>query len=941
MKPIILAIAMVALPFLTFSQNLDFLYSNNLCGLNYAYDLATTSSRFTPAPGNGTSTNLTISGIPNCVVIDKAFLWWSGIGNANNPNCTFDGTPVVGVRIGSIGGPQPVESYRADVTALMTSDGNGTYPFIQTIGNDMDGVALMVIYRDYNATYKGAFRLVDGLLRHNVGDPPLEYENVNAPVCERNDITLTPSVAFSLLGGLQDQNPPGGHIDTVTSNSVYSSSPGVGAFANNFYNWDEIPMYFYGISSTAKYKIVTPNDEAYSLIMAGVYHQTTTCSDCNMPLDELSIPNTPTNPLCNGDNNGQILATPQGGLAPYNYEWNTVAPQTTATATGLIAGTYTVTVTDATGCSLDSTFTLTEPDGFTYTTDSTNSNCGVPDGTASVINFAGGAGPNYTYSWNTSSQTTAVATGLAPGVHTATVTDANSCSTTIDITVEDNPAFTASVTSTDALCYGTASGIATAAGADPAVTYTYEWNTSPPQTTETATGLSAGNYIVKVTDAFGCFDTALVIIGEPTTSITLNAGNDITICYGDSTIISATATGGTGTYNYGWDNGLGVGQSFTVSPTTQTTYAAGVMDDNGCAASDIVVVNVLPPLSVTTSMDDSICPGDSINISALAVAGSGNGGPYNYTWNDGAGVSLGAGKDQQVFPSTTTTYYVTLNDGCSTSAIDSVTIYIHPLPDVNFVADTLSLCQIPQLPFEFTNLTANTDSAFWSFSFSDTDTGMVVTHLYEDIGSYDITLTVISTLAEGGCTNSLTKTNYVEVVENPTAEFTMDPNPTSSINTTVSFYDQSFDNIVEWNWDFGGLDSNFAQNPVYFFPEDSGNYWIKLMVTDINGCKNLDSNLLVVIGEYGVFVPNTFTPDFDGLNDDFFPKGFGISEGNYSFSIYDRWGTLIFKSHQLFEAWDGTYNELPCQHGVYVWKLEFIDIIGISRKEVGKVSVLR
>ncbi len=840
MKTLLLTIIMMATPFLAFSQAL---YDNNDCGLNYAYAVASTSNRFTAAPGNGNSTILTISGIPECVQIDTAFLWWSGIGTSNDPTCLFNGVLVVGQGAGQINTPSSFRSYRADVTALITKDGNNTYTFSQPIGHDMDGVALMVVYKDPYASYDGhLFISTPGILRRPENTPPINLNFTTSGYANGHGILL--------LGGLESQNT-GGHTDSLNDPLNFNG----GAFTNDFYNFDTFPITLPSPPGPAFHKIVVPGGDAYTLVMRGMYTQSQ--NTCN-PLTPMSIPYTPTIPLCNGNNNGQITVTPQGGLAPYTYSWSHDVTETNNTIANLTPGTYTVTVTDFNECSLDSTFTLTDP--YTYETEITDATCAAPFGTASINNFAGGLGP-YLFDWGTGPTPDSTATNLAPGTYPVIVTDANAiCNTLITIT----------------------------------------------------------------------------IVG-PSSPLTLNAGNDVTICDGESTTIAANASGGTAPYAYGWDNGLGVGQSFTVSPTSQTIYAAGVMDANGCTASDVVVINVLPALEVEAGADDSICPGASTSISATAVSGSGNGGPYTYNWNNG----LGAGKSHQVSPTNDTTYIVTIEDGCSTPRIDSVRIYLHDLPTVDFITDTLSLCQTPQLPFQFTNLTVNTALAFWSFSDGATATGEVVSHTFNEIGSYDITLTVNYNTALGNCVDSLSKNAYIEVLENPTAYFTMNPNPTSLINTKINFYDQSYQNISNWIWDFAGLDTSTLQNPSYTFPMDTGSYWITLMVTDENGCSHLDSNFLVVRGDYGVFVPNAFTPDLDGLNDNFSPSGFGIGKTGYTFYIFNQSGNIIFKSNQLFAPWDGTYKGKLVEDGVYVWKLEFTDLHGLFHKEVGKVTILR
>jgi gliding motility-associated-like protein len=686
-----------------------------------------------------------------------------------------------------------------------------------------------------------------------------------------------------------------------------------------------------------------------SVPAAGVYNLTwtedntggcTSSDNVTVLFTILTAPVTPIATTCFNGTDGQVVVAPQGGTPAYTYLWDAAAGnQITNPATGLSAGNYSVTVTDAFGCTITVPSVVTEPTPFTYTTTSINANCGAPDGSATVVGFAGGT-PGYTYDWGAGPQASNTLNNLIPGIYTVIVTDVTGiCDTMFDITVGNNAPFTALITgSTNASCNGVLDGTASADGTPANPLYTYSWNTIPVQNTQTATGLGAGTYTVTVTDpATGCTDDTTITITEPPL-LTVNAGADVTICTGGNTNLSANGAGGTPGYTYTWDNGLGAGQNQNVSPTVNpTTYIVTIQDANLlCTAVDAIIVNISPPLAVVASADDSVCPGFPANISALATAGSGNGGPYTYTWGNG----LGAGQNQSVSPTVTTTYIVTVGDGCtSPNAIDSVTIYIKPVPVVDFLADKLSVCQTPQEAFEFYNMTTPTGgTTSWMFGDGNGASGDTLLYVYTGPGSYDVTLTVTGL---NGCTVTVTKPNYVTVYPNPTADFTMNPNPATMFDPTINFFDQSYSNIVSWAWDIGGLDSSIIQNPIYLFPADTGNYVVTLTVVDVNGCTATISNVATVLGEFGVYVPNAFTPDGDGMNDGFFPNGFGITQDDYAFMIFDRWGELLYESHKTFEPWDGTYKGKLVQNGVYVWRLKFQDINGEAHTKIGHVTIVK
>src|SRR5687767_3033656 len=162
---------------------------------------------------------------------------------------------------------------------------------------------------------------------------------------------------------------------------------------------------------------------------------------------------TPTHVLCNGGT-GSASVVASGGTPAYSYSWNTNPVKTTATATGLVAGTYIVTVTDANGCSKTASVTITQPSTLVATMNApTHVLCNGGTGSASVV--ASGGTPAYTYSWSPSGGTAASAAGLVAGTYTVTVTDANGCSKTASVTITQPATLVATMgTPTHAACNG-------------------------------------------------------------------------------------------------------------------------------------------------------------------------------------------------------------------------------------------------------------------------------------------------------------------------------------------------------------------------------------------------------------------------------------------------------------------------------------------------------
>jgi hypothetical protein len=252
---------------------------------------------------------------------------------------------------------------------------------------------------------------------------------------------------------------------------------------------------------------------------------------------------------------------------PYTFSW-TGSSSTTATAGSLLAGTYTVTVTDAKGCVVTQTVTITEPSLLTASTTKTDVSCnGMADGTATVI--ATGGTLNYTYSWSPVGGAAAIANGLLAGTYTATVTDAMGCTTTATAIITQPTVLASTATSTNVSCFGGNDGTASVTASGGTQTYTYSWSPSGG-TSSTATGLTAGTYSVTVTDNHGCTSVSSVTITEPGTGLSATTGQTNVSCFGgnDGTAWVITA-GGTSPYSYSWN------------PTAQTNdTATGLIQGN-------------------------------------------------------------------------------------------------------------------------------------------------------------------------------------------------------------------------------------------------------------------------------------------------------------------------------------------------------------------------
>ncbi|MFM9052061.1 MAG: hypothetical protein ACKOKF_07060, partial [Bacteroidota bacterium] len=388
---------------------------------------------------------------------------------------------------------------------------------------------------------------------------------------------------------------------------------------------------------------------AVNNLPAGTYQVTVTdANGCNttssttitQPLP-LSSTSTGTDASCNGGNDGTASAFVSGGTSGYTYSWFPTGGSTSI-ASSLSAGSYSVTVTDLNGCQTSTSVLVGEPAAISLLTTSNAAICGNSNGSASV-SASGGTSP-FVYSWTPGNASTATISGLLAGGYNVTVTDANGCISSASATVSNigGPIAAASVTN-NVSCNGGNNGTASVSVSSGTPPFSYTWSPSGGATF-TASGLSAGNYTVNITDSYGCITSDNVTITQPTI-VSVSASSNPVTCNGLlNGSASANANGGTGSFNYNWNPGNISGS--TAIGLAGGNYTVTATDANGCTASASVIVQQPTQVNVTTTAQNVSCNGGT-NGSATAVATGGNGG-FSYSWfptggNGSIGTGLSAG----------------------------------------------------------------------------------------------------------------------------------------------------------------------------------------------------------------------------------------------------------------------------------------------------------
>lgn len=366
---------------------------------------------------------------------------------------------------------------------------------------------------------------------------------------------------------------------------------------------------------------------------------------------------------CFGADNGAIDITPAGGTVASNYLFTWTGDNsftsTNEDVSGLLPGNYCVNIEDDNGCSFaaDSCFTITEPTELVIDAlSSTDSQCGVPNGTATVAASGGTTTGTYSYIWYDNvpaaiGQTNATATGLINSTYSVDVIDDNGC--TVSGTVAVNPTNGPAVIIdgfTDVTCNGSSNGTISVTGSGGTGSLTYTWSTVDGSghvvNDEDQTGLSGGTYVVTVTDGALCNSQEVIVLDEPDAFVILDAVTDA-ICFGEDGLIDISVTGGTvaADYGYDWDYN-GTGAYIDPEDATQPagTYNLNIVDDNGCPASaGPFTINEPTDIVLATSSTVSTCLTPTGTVTVVATDGTPGNPPneYSYVWTDGGGAQIG------------------------------------------------------------------------------------------------------------------------------------------------------------------------------------------------------------------------------------------------------------------------------------------------------------
>ena len=732
-----------------------------------------------------------------------------------------------------------------------------------------------------------------------------------------------------------------------------------------------------------------------------------------------------TNNICFGNNNGSIQTNLTGGIpfstgAPYLISWmgpNGFTSNTTSIS-NLLAGDYTLSVLDDSGCPFSKSYKITEPDVIVITTNQEKDITCFGDADGKIAITVTGGTTNYNYTWtkdNSPFATTEDISNLSPGVYALTVSDTNNCGPeTATFTITQPPVLALNwVDQTDVLCYGAATGaitVSTVGGTPIEITpgnfdYKYAW-TGPNGFTSTSQNLSnvlAGAYDLTVTDNSGCFKKLSTTITQPD-EIIITATTTPIICYGgNDASIKILISGGIAPYTINWSN-LGGGDLqdnlsagdylvtvtddndciktlnvnipeapiFTVNPVVKNiscfgmndgsinlniiggiapvklvwddsavagnvrnnlrpgTYTVTISDGKPCTISRTFIILEPQKLVISANVTDAFdC--DDANSGAINLLVAGGTTPFTYSWSNGV-----VTEDLSNIPAGNYSIIVTDARGCSEQAQYSINrqppivIGIETKTDFNCETKYVKQTFLAQVSGGFPPY-----QLVWS-------SGTVSGANNEIMNTTQNGTTILDVTDNLGCTSSYSFNVKNPVLGNP--DFTTNSIGFStygiySIIDPIQFTNTATGDFINIAWDFGDGSVSNEVNPIHSFVKE-GIYVVNQTVTYPFGCIYTHIITLTVDKGYELMSPNGFTPNGDGINETFKPAFLGMK--SIQLDVYDTWGELVYsETGETLQGWDGKVKGKESENGNYYYKVKATTFYGTIISKDGPFTLIK
>lgn len=619
-----------------------------------------------------------------------------------------------------------------------------------------------------------------------------------------------------------------------------------------------------------------------------------------------------------------------GGNGNFTFLWsnNKIGSE----ITDLTVGTYTVTATDALGCTNSATSSISRPDSLSFSIAVVRSACSGENNAEISASAKGGNGTPYTYLWSNGSTSSDIK-NLAPGTYTLTVTDAKSCSTTGQAQAFALQPILINITNSDASCFGVCdvnaaiNKITGGAGNGDTTRYTYQWSIVGQSTTLVKNICGGLTYTVTATDALGCTGTTSVTPPNPP-AIDINTQITNVSCFGaNDGKAKAEAKGSMPILIYEWEGGQ---LSPEITGLAPGRYVVRAEDIKGCEGRDTVFITEPQPINLRFMATPLRCSGDLNAQANLSV--SGGTAPYKIDWDNGEKDSLRTGLGPGDYVAT-----VTDKNGCT--AMGSINI-----PDPDSLAVNVEITPLlcfgdqngrirlvvtgGQIPYRYSlnNGPFDGSSAFFSLQ----------------AGVYELQVR-----DNNGCTASIS----AQLIQPPRIEVNLGADTCITLGDSLLLSPEianTFGRLI-YSWRGGPKDTLRCLDPdcseVIAKPQSA--IRATLIVADERGCFGTGELDVCVKKPRGVYVPTGFSPNGDTENDRLVVHGKGTQIRRIvNFKVYDRWGELLYEDQDFMandasRGWDGSFRGSSCLAGVYIWRVEVEYNDGFKEVESGQVTLIR
>lgn len=521
---------------------------------------------------------------------------------------------------------------------------------------------------------------------------------------------------------------------------------------------------------------------------------------------------------------------------------------------------------------------------------------------------------------------------LEPGTYPFWIQFTDGCTTPDDtaffnVTVRDSLSLTTSRDTT--ICYGSSASLNAFGYGGVSGQYQFDWGDGPsPTSLNSVTPIQDSTYRVTLSDGCSEFNPSATVVVSVLDSLTVSILGQDTACYGEEITLQSTVSGGDASnYTYRWTPSNQTSDTETDVIRSTRSYTLEVSD--GCTPKQGVAqhqVVARAPLQLQTSNDAVLCFGDTVIMTALPSGGVVS--QREVTWSHG----LGNGTSKLLIPLFTRTFSATLKDHCSDSISKDITITVNSKPIIDINVNDNETCT--GIPVNFSDQFYEVSKLYrWTFGDGNTSSDPSPQNTYTQKGEYDVFVHVTN---DKGCSDSVTLTSGVKVLDHPIASFDFTPLKPSFVNNQVEFNNTS-QHFTSSLWNFDNGTTNNLVHPSQRFT-DTGHYQIRLRVENEYGCVDEITKQVYVANSVLLHIPTAFSPNKDGINDVFQPYIRGMAQ--IDIMVYNRWGEILWKSTNTDKSWDGMVNGKRATMGFYFYRITGVDMHGVEFEKNGRFNLI-